>query len=106
MGIPAGMGRRRRSSSRSVARAAFALGATVAALAVAMLGRRRLTGRAPNGVRYWSCSCGQALRTVGAGRHQVHWPADAAQDAPILEHRCPSCGKPLEAEPEHAVNAS
>lgn len=81
------------------------MGAAAVAIALGVLGRRRASGGAPEAVTYWSCACGEALRSVGAGRHQVHWRADAPQDDPILGDRCPNCGRPLTAEPSHAATA-
>jgi hypothetical protein len=83
----------------------LAAGAAVVAVALGVLERRRRAGRAPDGVTLWTCACGQALRTVGSGRHQVHWVADAPEDDPILGDRCPSCGRALTAEQEHVVTA-
>jgi hypothetical protein len=68
---------------------------------VLLLGRRRGTlrrRRAPRpqpGPLLWTCVCGARLRTVGSGRHQVHWRADALESDPLLEDRCPECERPL-----------
>jgi hypothetical protein len=57
---------------------------------------RRLTRQEPEAaVAMWSCACGERLRTVGIGRHQVHWLADAPEDEPLLDGTCPACGRTL-----------
>jgi hypothetical protein len=57
---------------------------------------RRLTRREPEAAAaMWSCACGERLRTVGIGRHQVHWLADAPEDEPLLDGTCPACGRTL-----------
>jgi hypothetical protein len=48
----------------------------------------------------WACECGERYRTVGAGRHAVHWKADADEGDPVLGTTCPSCDRPL-AAPSH-----
>jgi hypothetical protein len=56
---------------------------------------RRETDPEPAAPTIWSCACGQPLRTVGMGRHQVHWLIDAPEDEPLLDGTCPSCGRTL-----------
>ncbi|HEV7751275.1 MAG TPA: hypothetical protein VGO71_07025 [Baekduia sp.] len=60
---------------------------------------RRVTRRQPEpepvAATMWSCVCGERLRTVGSGRHQVHWLADAPEDEPLLDGACPACGRTL-----------
>jgi hypothetical protein len=46
----------------------------------------------------WTCECGQRLRSAGAGRHRVHWLAEAPENEPLLDDRCPSCDRPLPAQ--------
>src|SRR5688500_1491030 len=51
----------------------------------------------------YTCTCGRAYRTSGAGRHRVYWPADASESDPVLGDECPECGARLPAEPEHTT---
>jgi hypothetical protein len=55
---------------------------------------------APAGAEQWTCACGTRFRLTGAGRHQVFWLADAAEDEPVLGDRCPSCDQPLPSRAE------
>ena len=96
------MARDRIGTGRRVAAGAAAAVAAAAAAVVAdarrggSLGRRLLRrGDEPGGATMWSCACGERLRTVGVGRHQVHWLAEAPEDEPLLEDTCPACGRPL-----------
>ena len=84
---------------------AVAAGVAVAG-ATALLGARhggpvlrRVTRREPEpdpaAATTWSCVCGERLRTVGIGRHQVHWSVDAPEDEPLLDGTCPACGRTL-----------
>jgi hypothetical protein len=86
----------------------FVVGGVVGAGAVALVGARRggpvlrrLTRRDPEreaepaAATTWSCACGERLRTVGAGRHQVHWLVDAPESEPLLDGSCPACGRAL-----------
>jgi hypothetical protein len=43
------------------------------------------------------CACGQEFRVVGQSRHRVLWPAGAAEDDPVIDDACPSCGRSLAA---------
>jgi hypothetical protein len=50
----------------------------------------------------WQCVCGQKFRVVGEGRHRVFWLPDAPPSEPVLDDRCPNCGRPLHEEPAAA----
>jgi hypothetical protein len=75
-----------------------ALAATTARLtrgrrpAVAGALRRRLRRR---DAHLYTCDCGMEYRVSGTDRHRVYWPADAADDAPVLGDRCVRCDTPL-----------
>jgi hypothetical protein len=43
----------------------------------------------------YACTCGARYRVSGTDRHRVYWPADAAEDAPVLGDRCVECEAPL-----------
>jgi hypothetical protein len=86
----------------------LAVGVAVVAGVVALLAARRgapdirtVTRRnaeaepEPTVQTLWSCGCGQRLRTVGTGRHQVHWLVDAPEGEPLLDGACPTCGRIL-----------
>jgi hypothetical protein len=44
----------------------------------------------------WRCRCGQEFRVSGEGRHRVYWLIDADPGDPVLDGRCPNCGRSLE----------
>lgn len=44
------------------------------------------------------CRCGQEVRVIGEGRHVVFWPGDATLSDPLLDGKCPACGKDLAAQ--------
>jgi hypothetical protein len=81
---------------------AAGVAAAAAAVAIAARLRGRPMGRRPGRggpataePAYWTCACGERFRTVGAGRHQVHWLAEAPESEPLLGDACPSCGRAL-----------
>jgi hypothetical protein len=52
------------------------------------------------GEHTWRCRCGQEFRVSGEGRHSVYWLIDADPGDPVLDGRCPNCGRTL---PDHQV---
>jgi hypothetical protein len=83
-----------------VAAAGVAVAVAVAVAGARRGGRpvlRRVTRRDPEpaAATTWSCACGERLRTVGVGRHQVHWLVDAPEGDPLLDGTCPACGRTL-----------
>jgi hypothetical protein len=105
----------RKGSAKTAAVVAAGIAAAVAAVAIGARRwrRSRTTGqRADDGgavttePTYWTCACGERLRTVGTGRHQVHWLADAPESEPLLGDSCPSCGRPLAVAAELAAQQS
>jgi hypothetical protein len=99
------MGRRSSGRTRRTV-AVVTLAAGVAAAAWEAVRRRggapadrgEADARSGPATRSWTCECGQRIRSTGAGRHRVHWLADAPENDPILGDRCPSCDRPLPAE--------
>jgi hypothetical protein len=86
-----------------------AAGAVAGVLAAAAGLRRRLAGatspttgprngHAPAPREHWSCECGQAFVVTGRDRHRIYWMAGADEGDPVLDHRCPNCGRALPAE--------
>jgi hypothetical protein len=108
------MGQRKESAKTA---GVVAAGVAVAAAAVALGARRRRRSRS-TGRRvdrggparaeptYWTCVCGERFRTVGTGRHQVYWLADAPESEPLLGDTCPSCGRPLDVAAELAAQGA
>jgi hypothetical protein len=91
----------RSSGRRRGAAAIVTLGAAVAGAAwrAARRGRPSTADAASLAApATWTCACGQEIRSTGAGRHRVHWAADAPESEPILGDRCPSCDRPLPTE--------
>jgi hypothetical protein len=44
----------------------------------------------------YRCECGHQLRVFGGGRHTVYFgPDDAKLDDPVMDRRCPACGRGL-----------
>ena len=76
-----------------------------AAIAVALVRLRRPGAGRTRPARVaeaYRCACGEELRVAGTGRHRVFWRAGAADDDPLLTARCPSCDRPLRADPAAA----
>jgi hypothetical protein len=78
------------------------------------LGRRRERGaeareralqddRQGGAEQTWRCACGQLYRVQGEGRHRVVWLIDADAADPVLEGRCPNCGRPLPGQEAEAA---
>ena len=112
-----GMRPKRRRKNETARRAGLAAVAAVLAAGIAaVLGGRRtqiadrgrqLTGRL-RGAREqptYTCECGQMYRVTGVDRHRVYWPADAADDQPVLGDACVRCEKPLPLGHDTAVTA-
>ncbi len=53
------------------------------------------TPRQRSGGGEWHCQCGQTYRVTGEGRHRMFWLPDAAPEDPVLDDRCPNCGREL-----------
>jgi hypothetical protein len=96
------------SSRTAVALAGGLLGAGAAAAAwkrrSATTTTTTTSGRDDGGgePQEWQCVCGQKFRVVGEGRHRVFWLPDAPPSEPVLDDRCPNCGRPLHEEPAAA----
>ena len=42
------------------------------------------------------CECGHLLHVYGIARHRIYFePANVALDDPVMDHRCPGCGREL-----------
>jgi hypothetical protein len=59
----------------------------------------------PSAEERYICACGAEYRTTGAGRHRVFWVLDAPADDPVLEDRCPVCGKAWPADETSHITA-
>jgi hypothetical protein len=105
----------RTASTKTAALVAAGVAAAGAAAIVATRARGRGHGAA-RGLRrgsaapepaatVWTCVCGEAYRSVGVGRHQVHWRADAPEGEPLLRDTCPSCERLLAVGAEAAAPA-
>jgi hypothetical protein len=97
------MGRR---SSNTAQRAGLIAVAVALAAAIAAAGARlapsRIQAARVKGNRFrrradptYTCRCGKSYRVSGTDRHRVYWPADAADDAPVLGDSCVECDAPL-----------
>jgi hypothetical protein len=103
----------RTASTKTAALAAAGVAAAGAAAIVATRARGRGAGtRLRRGsptpepaATVWTCGCGEAYRSVGVGRHQVHWRADAPEGDPLLRDTCPSCERLLAVGAEAAAPA-
>jgi hypothetical protein len=93
------MGRRSSGGKRGTAALiTVAAGAAAAAWRAARRRRGAAAGTPSSAPTTWTCACGQPMRSTGAGRHRVHWLADAPESDPILGNRCPSCDRLLPAD--------
>jgi hypothetical protein len=92
------------SSRTAVALAGGLLGAGAAAAAWKRRSATTTSGHDGGGgePQEWQCVCGQKFRVVGEGRHRVFWLPDAPPSEPVLDDRCPNCGRPLHEEPAAA----
>jgi len=101
------LSRRRRRRPRLAAVAAISAGLAAAAGGALLAVRHHRRASSPfvmgTGPEAWRCVCGEPLRSVGTGRHQVHWARQAPESEPLLADACPACARELSSQRAHAV---